>query len=1811
MNFKNKVVNILGLSLASFFAIPTAAKAEAVVTEETIEEEANGLSAVNQEADLVEETEVLETPEKVQQEVEIEAEVEETETDLPEAEAEIAPESEAEVQPDENVDPSDNGSNAPPVEDELDEVEVEVEEETEDLDEPEELEDVEEKEAETTEEVVETTEVESEVPEDVEQSNGESKEEVTSEEKVETEKSSEVNELSDKEFADLQNFKKNAIKFNYDGATFYMARNLNLNNPNHPENTLISSDGGRVSWSFDELLDVQYYDYYDGNRSDIRERWALKRDKNGRFIICIEPGVPLNDAAHLNGTYQEIATTHEDMVLASVVAYWGYEVDKNMTNAMLTEQYVQSNFTAGRSDYNNHRVEFVEQAWKNRQSAFNRRMDEEVRKFQQDVSFHGQTINVVKGVGTTVTLTDTNNVLDRYAVSSSSANGISVSKSGNKLTLTISENASAGRIYFAYDIPTSYQGVPVLYIHNTGTGSAYGDYNKQNTMLPAIVVDPQSAFLNIVVSNPTVGTTATNQEDGSKVLDAQNSVTIRDRVEYAGVVAGEEYTVNGVLMDKETGNALLVNGQEVRASQTFTAGSANGTVDVLFTFNATGLNGKEVVVFEDLLFNGNVIASHRDINDAGQTVRFTNPSLETTATNEEDGSKVLDPLEEVVIRDEITYTDLIVGKEYRVDGVLMDKETGEALLVDGEEVRNTVTFTAEQSNGSIVMLFTLNANSLHGKTVVVFEDLYRNNTLLESHRDINDEAQTVTFTDPEIGTLAVNDEDDLKVIDALDEITLRDEVAYTGLIAGKEYELNGILMDKATGEALLVNGETVTNVVFFTPDSSNGTVNMLFTFDAQGLQGKNIVVFERLYRNGSLLTTHEDINDEGQTVRVTNPTLETTAVNDEDDLKVIDALKEVTIRDEIVYTDLIVGKEYTVDGVLMDKETGEALLVDGEEIRNSITFTATQSNGTIVMNFTLNAKSLQGKEVVVFEDLYRNNILLESHRDINDEAQTVRFTDPYLHTVATNDEDGLKIIDGLSNVTIRDEIAYYDVIAGKEYILEGYLMDKETGERLVIDGETFSDMIVFTPTASNGSVFMTFTLNASTLQGKEIVVFQDLYRNYGISLDTLLLLENREDVLAIIQEEGLLLEEHRDFNDAGQTVRFTDPTLETTAVNDEDELKEIDALSEVTIRDEIVYTDLIPGKEYTVEGVLMDKETGEPLLVDGEEVRNTVTFVPESPNGSIDMYFTLNASSLNGKTVVVFEDLYRRGELLESHRDINDEAQTVRFTDPELKTSAVNKEDSLKVIDGLSEITLVDTVEYTDLIVGKTYTISGVLMDKATEQPILVDGEEVRSSVTFVAETKNGTIDVEFTFDATAFQGQDIVVFETLLRRDEELAIHHDINDEAQTVHVNDNEIGTSVVNQDDGLKVVDPIGEHTFVDTVYYENLIEGKEYTVEGVLMLKSTGEALLIDGEEVRSSVTFIATGTNGTVEVPFTVDVKHLAGESIVVFEDLYRNGDLLAVHHDINDEDQTIRITDPEIGTQARNEFDGKQVVLPLENNTIVDTVSYTDLIVGKEYTIKGWIMVKETGERLLIDGEPVLGETTFIAESENGTVDVIFNVNTKDLAGLTIVVFEELYRDGVLLAEHKDINDEGQSIKITSPKIGTEASVDGAKEVYAQGEVTITDTVSYEGLVPGREYVIKGWLMDKETGEPLLINGEMITAEKRFIPDSPNGTVDVEFYIADASSLAGKTIVVFEELYVVNDDGELELIAEHKDINDEAQTVYFKEVPEVPEEPEEPELPKTGSNNSNSLIVIGSMITMLGLAIVVYSKKELNERNDF
>lgn len=249
------------------------------------------------------------------------------------------------------------------------------------------------------------------------------------------------------------------------------------------------------------------------------------------------------------------------------------------------------------------------------------------------------------------------------------------------------------------------------------------------------------------------------------------------------------------------------------------------------------------------------------------------PKIGTTATDAADGDHEAEASEKVTLNDDVTYTGLTPGKEYTLTGTLMDKETGKPVQQDGADVTTETTFTPTAASGVATVTFEFDASALAGHETVAFEDLTQDGNEVAVHTDINDEGQTVKIVPPapKVGTTATDADDGDHEATADSSVTINDEVAYENLTPGAEYTLTGTLMDKSTGKPVQSGGKDVTSTVSFVPEKASGTQTVTFTFDGTDLGGHETVAFESLQKDGTEVAGHTDIDDEGQTVKLTPP----------------------------------------------------------------------------------------------------------------------------------------------------------------------------------------------------------------------------------------------------------------------------------------------------------------------------------------------------------------------------------------------------------------------------------------------------------------------------------------------------------------------------------------------------------------------------------------------------------------------------------------------------------------------------------------------------------------------------------------------------------------------------------------------------------------------------------------------------------------------------------------------------------------------------------------------------------------------------
>ena len=1136
------------------------------------------------------------------------------------------------------------------------------------------------------------------------------------------------------------------------------------------------------------------------------------------------------------------------------------------------------------------------------------------------------------------------------------------------------------------------------------------------------------------------------------------------------------------------------------------------------------------------LVNTTVTVSRNGASIDFGTLDDPEPEIHTTAYDASDSDHYIG-VGTVKVTDKVEYSHLVAGKTYTVTGEVHDTKTGDVLKVNGKTVTAEKTFTAEESHGSVTVDFSFDSYDLAGKTLVVYETLAdAKGAKLAEHKDKDDVSQQVTVLTPKLSTSAVSEADNSKSVTAEGDATVTDYVRYTGLTAGQTYTLTGTLMDKSTKKAFVnADGNPVTATAEFTAEAESGIATVTFTFDASGIKtGTKLVAFETLSTNGIEIADHKDINDIDQTVTVKAPVIGTTAVDAADGDKTVTGEENVAVRDTVHYNNVTPGKTYKVTGTLYEKVTDkdgkvskkQLLDADGNPVTAETEFVPEDTYGTVDVTFTFDASDLKAKDkVVAFESLSLNGKELASHADIEDKSQTVTITKPEVGTTAKDGLDGDRNLIGEDSATVVDTVHYNNVTPGKTYKVTGTLYEKVTDkdgkvskkQLLDADGNPVTAETEFVPEDTYGTVDVTFTFDASDLKAKDkVVAFESLSLN------------------------GKELASHADIEDKSQTVTITKPEVGTTAKDGLDGDRNLIGEDSATVVDTVHYNNVTPGKTYKVTGTLYEKVTDKDgkvskkqlLDADGNPVTAETEFVPEDTYGTVDVTFTFDGSLLKDNTpVVAFESLSYKGKEIASHSDIEDEGQTVTMHTSEIGTTATDKLDGDKTVIADAESTVTDKVEYDHVLTGKAYTMAGILMDAKTGLPVLTGEGAKKYTEDDLTKFTSGLMSV------LGFQSN------------------------TYSIKVKDKDWGN-------GAAIVkNADGSYTYDASERTEN--------ADGTWTVK-TDTQTLTEQEDGTWKLTGLEGSGSGTAD----------GGTSFV------RNIE------------ETYKADEVEVTDNGIDWSNAKK--LPTASIDLAKVKAYAEE--NKDLLS---CLVYKTAE--------------FTPEKESGSIDMDYTFNSNDvidrLSGETknLVVFEVMFKGSIenasdetpvsIVASECDKDNEGQTVKLAPSTIGTTATdkSDGDHELMAGKDAVITDEVKYEGLIPGKEYTLHATLMDKKTGEPLKVADKGVTAELKFTPNSESGTVSINLGEFDATSLDGHTLVVFEELTKQSDiDGKTTdvTVAEHKDINDEGQSVT------VTSTPAGSTYGKTGVDMTNIAIAIGILLIAAGCATAYGIKSRKTTKGD-
>ena len=1120
---------------------------------------------------------------------------------------------------------------------------------------------------------------------------------------------------------------------------------------------------------------------------------------------------------------------------------------------------------------------------------------------------------------------------------------------------------------------------------------------------------------------------------------------------------------------------------------------------------------------------------------------------------------------------------------------LVDIETGEYIknkdgsLVQSEakiEPYNDGTYTGQAHQNLIYD----NPESMLGKNIVVFEKIYalnadgtpNYNKLLVEHTDMNDDLQTVKFQ--KISTeLTVSDTGLHEVNTTSKDVTLQDQITYENFSKdlvdlGYYIKANAKLVDENGNAITDANGNAITSgfsAKRFTSDMLKNGDAIHYTLPASVVKkyaGKKLISQVEIYfafdtdtTNGdpwNLWTYEKDTTNEKQTVTI--PAITNTYVS-ADNVSYTDT----GISDQVNLTGLTRGNTYTLVGKIIDKSTGKVVSKSRKCTYGKDAYDITNVVPADEGNYTVNRLDTYNVYLLKKDVSSSGETAKQGYYRLNDEGTK--------YVLCTESGQVLDDSNGIKKDLFENEILY----PGDEF--------KEVTELIAKKS--------FVPSGSESQQHVDFTFDPEELAGKNYVITQDLYfdklQDAGTVFD-----DETADVYAVLYSDGTLSFQKRKDTYPSKTV------VEVYPFNESTHFPTIDSVLWKVKSDTYMFSSCTSirggsGKTYNRNqlGKSMANYSNGYLTYKAYTAKANIA----APSSSV---IISSAKATDGLTVEeilnndsVFTDPIRAvneentgtenedvdtqnadvavqsmddpsGKLLYSHSDLNDENET--FYVPKVQTVLTNTANDHYFTTAAGS-TLVDTVTYSGLKPGHAYTLTGKLMDKDTGKAATdKSGKEITGTATFTPSTANGTAKVNFSFDGSNLKGKTLVAYETLngisvaygiASSKKDLAIHKDISDADQSV--TNMSLSTTAKDQKSGTKQVTLSRTAKIDDTVSYKGAIRGTSYKINGTLMNKSTGEAAVDgDGKPITASGVFTAGSATGTATVTFTFNTNGMAGGAYVAFEEVYETTGgketLWGTHMDLNDEAQTVYV--PSISTNLIDEDSQTNYTYIRDNVKAHDLVTYEGLIAGKTYKLTGTLVEKSTGKTFVdANGKTATITQTFTPDSDSGSVDMVFDINPSNLKTSALVAFETLSCNGEQVTIENDLDNEQQTLHFPILSTTAKGKVSGKNYVDIGGDMSIIDTIKYEGVQYGMTHTIKSYLVDKTTGKIVQDdNGNDIVKTTEWEPEATQGSIDVEIPVT-GKKLAGRTLVVFEEIYLGD-----AMIACHKDINDANQTIKVK-----------------------------------------------------
>lgn len=923
---------------------------------------------------------------------------------------------------------------------------------------------------------------------------------------------------------------------------------------------------------------------------------------------------------------------------------------------------------------------------------------------------------------------------------------------------------------------------------------------------------------------------------------------------------------------------------------------------------------------------------------------------------------------------------------------------------------------------------------------------------------------------PKMTSSAISTDTNTKMSVAGKNSSFKDSVKATNLKASTKYTLMSVAVDANTGKAYKdADGKYVAkNVEFTTGAVKKGTVfpettaSVTFTgVNTSNIKSRKLVFYEYLVEGSVTKTVSLDsagkpvepancvakdasVSNKAQTVNVIS--LETKVLVDSTKTNVAPADEKVDVTDTVTLHNLVAGTKFTLVGKVSD---GENIKVE-----NEVEFTAKGDDETVSVPLKgLDLTEYAGKSLYVICELKYDGEVIATHNEDGTDPDE-KFYVPAVETNAidatTNTQYSI-----LDKTQIIDSVKYSNLPTEYEYELETTFVDSATGEEIkkteiekdpywnmlkdlgYVTDETSSDSTGDSVAEDTGKIVSevgkafkrTQVLKPEKMDDTVNVTFDIDPRSFNLEGKTI-------TIRQVIKLNGVAVAKHTDKDAESQQISF--PTGSTLAVDNTSHNHTIAPTKDADVVDTIFCKNLATGISVDFYGIAIDKDTNKPVELNGKPVVVKQSETISKADQEVQLHYVVDGTKLKGKRLTSFVFAVYNGKIVFKHTDPNSAEQSFSFSS--LRTKFLDDKNGTHATMLTEDVHQTDTVTLDGLTKGERFTLKGVVYNKSTRKPMLVDGKQVTNSIDFTAKGNSEEVALKYQYNglkSDAYhkdKNDDLVSFVYLYKDGILIDKEEDFDSFDQTIKLPS--CGTSASDGITKLHVGYASKTAIFRDSVDYYNLIVGDWYSTTLTLHLnkdgKDAGPLKDANGNLITATVKFQAKTTDGSVKVEVKYDASLLAGETITAFETIRTKGYEVCGHTEITDEGQQIHY--PELKTSAKNSKDNSQHVKEGEVAKIVDTVNYSKLDSSVAYKVVTEAWDYNTQQIVVSDGKKVRKVTELHVDSkkpENGSFDVSMSFKTDGLGKHRIVIFEYVYDNkGNLISKEADFDAESQTIYI-------------------------------------------------------------------------------------------------------------------------------------------------------------------------------------